>query len=83
MQRLPTIHATHIEKPAKTFLVQFKHTRYKPEGFPFSFPEEIVRRKVLAETGEGALSITKFHHYVFGSEFKLLGAWNEKTETMV
>jgi len=66
-----TIHAHHIEKPEKEFFVTYYHKNYIPDGFPFAFPGREKTEKVLAETPEGATKIAKYHHFMFGSDFRL------------
>ena len=68
----PKIHAQHIEAPLRRFLCQYHHAAYRPDGVPFTFPAETRRKWVLAESAEGALAIARYHHFMFGSEFRIL-----------
>lgn len=62
------IYSNHIEKPEKSFYVNF----YRPRYFNEYWHEGGYRTvKVLAETGEGALKIAKYH-WMCGKDFKLV-----------
>jgi hypothetical protein len=68
----PKIHAQHIEVPVRRFLCEYHHAAYRPDGFPFAFPAETRRERVLAESAEGTLAIARYHHFRRGSDFHIL-----------
>ena len=68
----PKIHAQHIEAPVRRFLCEYHHAAYRPHGVPLVFPAETRRKRVLAESTDGALAIARYHHLRHGSRFRIL-----------
>ena len=68
MSTYPKIHASHIEAPKREFTVEFLRPAYFNVMY---FPEERIRRTVLAETVKGALKVGRYH-YRHGKDFKVI-----------
>ena len=66
-----TISAPSIEPPHQTFFVRFHHRSYRPDGFPFRFPDEDLLVAVQATTADGALAIARYHYFLYGTDFVL------------